>query len=86
MVQGASSSDLTLEVFPLRFDVRIVSEDGAASGPSTSVQLSRSDKVSSARRALEGYNRQRRTTSLGQARVRRVLRGREDGRAAIIES
>ena len=64
VVQGASSSDLTLEVFPLRFDVRIVSDDGAASGPSTSVQLSRSDKVSSARRALEDA-----TTGRGERRV-----------------
>ena len=64
VVQGASSSDLTLEVFPLRLDVRIVSEDGAASGPSTSVQLSRSDKVSSARRALEDA-----VTGRGERRV-----------------
>lgn len=64
VVQGASSSDLTLEVFPLRFDVRIVDGDGAASGPSTSVQLSRSDKVSSARRALEDS-----TSTRGERRV-----------------
>ena len=27
---GASSSELSVEVYPLRFDVRLVAEDGAA--------------------------------------------------------
>jgi len=48
VVQGASSSELTIEVFPLRFDLRDVNDDGTAGAHHASIHLSRSDPLKKA--------------------------------------